>query len=153
MFPHGCNPAKSGGGVSGSDRPGSQRVRRSPASLGRCGASNEPMKTRPPTRLLTTYLDVMARLQHEAEVPKVDAMSSEFLDIAQSVEHQELARLRAARLADRAKRLREALTRATDGEYGVCSECGAAIPARRLRALPDATTCVKCQEGLERVRS
>ena len=110
------------------------------------------MKTTPPARLLTTYLDVMERLQTEAEVPKADVMSSEFLDIAQSVEHQELARLRAARLAERAKRLRVALTRASAGEYGVCSECGAAIPAKRLRALPDATTCVKCQEQLERLR-
>jgi DnaK suppressor protein len=44
-----------------------------------------------------------------------------------------------------------ALTRVTNGEYGVCSECGASIPPKRLLAVPDATTCVACQDRLERV--
>lgn len=75
----------------------------------------------------------------------------DFLDVAQDIEHQELARLSALRLTQRARRLRAALTRISDGEYGVCSECGAPIPARRLVAVPDATTCVACQERLERI--
>jgi DnaK suppressor protein len=102
--------------------------------------------------LLETYRDVVARLQREAAVPTADAASSDFLDSAQSVEHQELARLTATRLAERATRLRIALTRMADGEYGVCSECGASIPPKRLRAVPDATTCVACQERLEQAR-
>jgi phage/conjugal plasmid C-4 type zinc finger TraR family protein len=52
---------------------------------------------------------------------------------------------------ERARRLRTALTRISEGEYGLCSECGAAIPSRRLLAVPDATTCVACQSRLERV--
>ena len=111
------------------------------------------MKTLNATDLLETYRDVVARLQHEAAVPTAGAASSDFLDIAQSVEHQELARLTATRLAERAKRLQIALTRMADGEYGVCSECGAAIPRKRLLAIPDATTCVACQEQLEQARS
>jgi phage/conjugal plasmid C-4 type zinc finger TraR family protein len=111
------------------------------------------MKTNKPTHLLKAYQQVVARLRAEGEVPKSEAASRDFLDIAQSVEHQELARLSASRLADRARRLRLALTRAADGEYGACSECGAAIPLKRLRAIPDATTCVACQEQLERVGS
>jgi DnaK suppressor protein len=43
------------------------------------------------------------------------------------------------------------LTRLQDGEYGVCSDCGAPIPPKRLLALPDTTTCVACQEQFERV--
>ena len=73
-------------------------------------------------RLLTAQLDVIAlRLQTEAEVPKA-SVTGDFLDVAQDVEHQELARLSASRLTQRAKRLRIALTRVSDGEYGVCSE-------------------------------
>jgi DnaK suppressor protein len=53
-------------------------------------------------------------------------------------------------LTERAKRLRVALTRVSTGEYGVCSECGTSIAPRRLRAVPDVTTCVTCQERLER---
>jgi DnaK suppressor protein len=109
------------------------------------------MKTNTATHLLKAYRQVVERLRAEAEVPKSDSASRDFLDVAQSVEHQELARLRASRLADRVRRLQIALTRVADGEYGVCSECGAAIPLKRLRAIPDATTCVACQERLERV--
>ncbi|EQB4447064.1 TraR/DksA family transcriptional regulator [Pluralibacter gergoviae] len=30
-------------------------------------------------------------------------------------------------------------------ECGFCNDCGAAIPAKRLRVLPDTTTCFTCQ--------
>ena len=111
------------------------------------------MKTTEATHLLETYRDVVGRLQNEAAVPTADAVSSDFLDLAQSIEHQELARLTATRLAERAKRLHIALTRVADGEYGVCSECGTSISPKRLLAIPDATTCVACQERLEQARS
>jgi len=107
------------------------------------------MKSTEAAHLVETYRHVIGRLQNEAAVPTADAASRDFLDLAQSIEHQELARLNATRLADRARRLQIALTRMADGEYGVCSECGAAIPPKRLPAIPDATTCVACQERLE----
>jgi DnaK suppressor protein len=109
------------------------------------------MKTVTAKELLEQYRDVVARMQHEVTVPTADSASGDFLDIAQSVEHQELARLSAARLTERARRLDVALTRIEDGEYGVCSECGAIIPSTRLLAIPDATTCVACQARLEQV--
>ena len=109
------------------------------------------MNTTEATHLLNTYRDVVARLHNEAAVPTADAASSDFLDLA-GIEHQELARLTATRLAERAKRLHIALTRVADGEYGVCSECGTSIPPKRLLAIPDATTCVACQEQLEQAR-
>jgi phage/conjugal plasmid C-4 type zinc finger TraR family protein len=104
------------------------------------------------TRLLTAELTgIAARLHSEAQVPKASVLGGDFLDVAQGNEHQELARLSAARLIERARRLRIALTRVSEGEYGICSECGAAIPPKRLLAVPDATTCVACQSRLERV--
>ena len=111
------------------------------------------MKTTEATYLLETYRDVVGRLHNEAAVPTAAAASSDFLDLAQSIEHQELARLTTTRLAERAKRLHIALMRVADGEYGVCSECGTAISPKRLLAIPDATTCVACQERLEQARS
>ena len=105
-------------------------------------------------RLLKAELDgIAARLNTEAEVPMVGVVGGDFLDVAQGVEHQELARLSASRLVERARRLRIALTRVSDGEYGICSECGEAIPPKRLHAVPDATTCVECQARLERARA
>jgi DnaK suppressor protein len=102
-------------------------------------------------RLLSAELArIAARLHSEAAVPMAGVVGGDFLDVAQGIEHQELARLSASRLTDRARRLRIALTRVSDGEYGICSECGAPIPSRRLLAVPDAATCVTCQSRLER---
>ncbi|MDQ5377179.1 TraR/DksA family transcriptional regulator [Klebsiella pneumoniae] len=28
---------------------------------------------------------------------------------------------------------------------GFCNDCGAPVPAKRLRALPDVATCISCQ--------
>jgi DnaK suppressor protein len=109
-------------------------------------------KTHRAKRLLKAELDgIVERLQTESRVPTASVPGGDFLDVAQDVEDQELARLSAARLTERARRLRIALTRVSDGEYGVCSECGASIPPKRLVAVPDATTCVACQERLERM--
>jgi phage/conjugal plasmid C-4 type zinc finger TraR family protein len=94
---------------------------------------------------------ILRRLQHEGDVLQIAFVGGDFLDVAQGVEQQELARLAASRLTERARRLRIALLRLQDGEYGVCSDCGGPIPPNRLRALPDTTTCVACQEQLERV--
>jgi RNA polymerase-binding transcription factor len=54
------------------------------------------------------------------------------------------------RLVERANRLAEALDRLRFGEYGTCQICGEAIAAGRLRAIPEVTTCVACQDAEER---
>ena len=42
-----------------------------------------------------------------------------------------------------------ALGRIKDGTYGTCVECKKSIPATRLKAVPHARTCLKCQKNLE----
>ena len=46
--------------------------------------------------------------------------------------------------------VREALARFDKGEYGVCEDCDESIAPRRLKAIPWARTCVKCQEARDR---
>ena len=46
----------------------------------------------------------------------------------------------------------EALERIEEGNYGLCNTCKKAIPATRLKAIPHAQTCLKCQELLESKR-
>src|SRR2546428_9923643 len=94
----------------------------------RIQSTGEEMKTMKATHLLETYRDVVARLHNEAAVPTDDAASSDFLDAAQSVEHQELARLIATRLAERAKRLEIALTRVADVGHWNCATVEDVIP-------------------------
>jgi len=43
----------------------------------------------------------------------------------------------------------EALTRLTEGTYGICAECGVEISERRLDAVPFAKLCVECQSKEE----
>lgn len=38
----------------------------------------------------------------------------------------------------------DALRRLDQGTYGICTDCGRAIPAARLTALPYTTLCVEC---------
>ena len=56
-----------------------------------------------------------------------------------------------SRLLERANRLADALERVRSGEYGTCEVCGCAIAPARLRAMPEVTTCVACQDAVERV--
>jgi RNA polymerase-binding transcription factor len=55
-------------------------------------------------------------------------------------------------LVQRARKLNQALERLRDGEYGTCEECGESIAAARLWVMPEVTTCVRCQDRLERAR-
>ena|SRR5579872_2429958 len=42
--------------------------------------------------------------------------------------------------------VKAALRRDEEGEFGVCVECGEAVQAKRLEAVPWARHCVRCQE-------
>ena len=59
------------------------------------------------------------------------------------------------RLADRERRLlvkiRYALERMQNGEYGTCESCGAPITFGRLMARPVATLCIDCKTEAEQV--
>jgi DnaK suppressor protein len=45
-----------------------------------------------------------------------------------------------------------ALQRIEAGTYGVCTDCGADIPAARLHAAPETPRCISCQDKLEHGR-
>ena len=55
-------------------------------------------------------------------------------------------------LVERARKLGQALERLRDGDYGRCEECDEVIAPARLRAMPEVTTCVRCQDMLERTQ-
>ena len=42
------------------------------------------------------------------------------------------------------ERTARALQKLDEGTYGRCDRCGAAIPIRRLQAMPDSVLCVAC---------
>ena len=56
-------------------------------------------------------------------------------------------RFKTRKEADKAKR--ETLTSMDRGEYGVCTRCGNAIDFARLKAIPHAELCIRCQQMIE----
>ena len=87
------------------------------------------------------------------EQREVDA---DALDLAVTESNRDFA----LRLADRErkllKKIKTALQRMRDGEYGTCETCGSEITYPRLLARPVATQCIDCKteaEQLERPRS
>jgi DnaK suppressor protein len=73
------------------------------------------------------------------------------VDVSQVNEGREMAFATRSLLAERTNRLADALERLRDGTYGTCQECAEAISPARLKAVPEVTTCVRCQDRLERI--
>ena len=82
--------------------------------------------------------------------PEDDGQGDAGSDGASIGGERELAFEVRGRLVERANRLAEALDRLRFGEYGTCQICGESIAAGRLRAIPEVTTCVACQDAAER---
>lgn len=87
------------------------------------------------------------------EFPGAVGDNSPFADPTEEVqvhEEREVSFATRSLLVERANRLAEALERLRGGEYGACEECGEPIAPARLNAMPEVTTCVRCQDRLER---
>jgi RNA polymerase-binding transcription factor len=54
--------------------------------------------------------------------------------------------------ASQRRRVIDALDRIDHGAYGLCVDCGDAVPEGRLEARPDAARCVRCQSKYDRQR-
>ncbi len=74
----------------------------------------------------------------------LDAAESSDADIQEDIELA-LIQMKAETL----NRIDEALARLEQGTFGFCTECGAEISERRLRALPFALRCKDCEEARE----
>ena len=74
------------------------------------------------------------------------------VDVIRLNEDREMSFATRSLLVERANKLADALERLRDGEYGLCEECEEPIAPARLRAMPEVTRCVRCQDRLERNR-
>lgn len=128
------------------------------------GSSKPPQPPEPsmpttldPTISLRTELSAVeaaiARLRAAAQPEHAGRPALTIGDLADAAcraEALEASSAELERLLRRAQALRLALARAARGAYGLCEDCGEAIAAARLAALPHATTCRPCQEARER---
>jgi DnaK suppressor protein len=96
--------------------------------------------------------DIRAHLHAEGEQGKL-ALLNHLEAVGDWVEADLLNDTDIALLSHELVRLRDidaALARIKSGAYGICIDCGEAIPAARLNALPTAMSCVKCQQAYEK---
>jgi DnaK suppressor protein len=70
------------------------------------------------------------------------------MDIAKSLADVEAHGNFIERAENQLLQIEDALARAQEGQYGICSGCGEDIPDERLKAVPSAMYCVDCQSKL-----
>ena len=83
------------------------------------------------------------------ETAPAEGMTGDPFDRIERTESRERHLDSQERLTDRLDRIVVAMERLDDGTYGTCAVCGEEIAVKRLIAIPEATTCVRCQESLE----
>lgn len=71
------------------------------------------------------------------------------IDMTQEAAERELAGRLLERESAVVRRLHSALARMKDGCYGACLECEEEIAPTRLKAIPWAELCIRCQERAE----
>ncbi|MGR3759615.1 TraR/DksA family transcriptional regulator [Roseobacteraceae bacterium NS-SX3] len=64
-----------------------------------------------------------------------------------ALQMQAMANAQAARRAGESQRLRAALLRMEDGEFGYCEDCGEEIALKRLQLNPAVAKCISCARG------
>jgi len=94
---------------------------------------------------LSVLEERLAEFQETLREPEDENLEEQALDLDEDDVLDRLAH--AGR--DEARLIRAALERIDSGSYGVCASCGKPIGERRLRALPEATTCLPCARGNE----
>lgn len=70
---------------------------------------------------------------------------SDAVDAAQAAVERDIANALHHLLGEVHEDVGHALARLEAGAYGICEECSDPISPERLRALPEATRCVRCQ--------
>lgn len=102
----------------------------------------ERERTRAELRNLRSYL--------EDEVERVIDGSEDSVDAASDVYEREKTLAIIQTLEKKLAAVERALQAAEKGTYGVCEICNKPIDPARLAVMPHSTTCIRCQEKLER---
>ena len=71
-------------------------------------------------------------LPADSEDGAIDLENQDALESIENSDNQEI------------QQIGQALKRIAEGTYGVCTQCGADIDPKRLKALPNATRCISC---------
>ncbi len=102
----------------------------------------ERARTQEELKRLRSYL--------EEEVDRIIDGGEDSVDAASDVYEREKTLAIIQTLEKKLALVEHALQTAEKGAYGICEVCGEKIDPDRLAVVPHTTTCVKCQQKLER---
>jgi len=99
---------------------------------------------------LNGLLEIESTARGAAAVVELDPSRQGLLSRMDALQGQAMAHAGNQRRRWQIRRLRLALERLEQDDYGFCTECAQAIAAPRLQADPAATLCIKCATARER---
>ncbi|MDX1501119.1 MAG: TraR/DksA family transcriptional regulator [Thermoanaerobaculia bacterium] len=102
-------------------------------------------------RLEEQRTEILDMYEHDLKVGQrsSDEGAEDLVDRANSAYDREFMLSLSASERDILLEINAALERLDQGSYGVCGQCGEAIPKNRLQAIPWARYCIDCQEQVE----
>lgn len=106
-------------------------------------------QTQAGAQLRAREAELLTVLARNARAPDQPAGVVDFKDLAEGEIQSELDDAAGARAAEELQQVTAALHRLAAGRYGTCLDCGEAIDARRLAALPASAFCAACQQAHE----
>jgi DnaK suppressor protein len=80
---------------------------------------------------------------------QLSSLPSQAGELASETFEQEMSIEMMARVQEELNHIQDALDRIQYRSYGVCEDCGGAIPTVRLSAIPIARFCIECQSRVE----
>lgn len=98
---------------------------------------------------MSSLTDVEASKRESARPVELDQTRVGRLSRQDALQSQALSKAALERNRIEIQRLRRALAKIEEDEYGWCIECGELIPVARLEIDPAADYCVRCAAGLE----
>jgi len=98
-------------------------------------------------QLLKRLAELDQRL-HDIEAELDTHQSKDWEELATERENDEVLEGLGLRGQEEIARIRAALARIREGEYGFCAKCGDEISAARLDVLPDTPFCKTCAAAL-----
>lgn len=126
-----------------------KNTKRKPVILG-ATKMNESKRTRFETKIrerLAELADLSASGQQAQAIVELDQQAVGRLSRMDALQNQAMAKAQQANRDLEAHRLKVALTRIQEDEYGYCEDCGEEIPDGRLDLDLAASKCVSCASG------
>lgn len=95
-------------------------------------------------------IDTLAATNEEFRAIVAEMDPKDVADVASDDVDRKMIEALGSQDIKRLKAIDAALTRISQGRYGLCMACGKKIPQERLGAIPYAVLCIECQKSEER---